>query len=241
MTKELIIDEVLILKEVIYKENDKILHALSRDNGKIQLLSKGSKKSNSHLINVSQLFAYSKASMTKSKDMYIITHGELIDNFYGLKNNMEAFYYGCYILELISYVAQENEIDSRIFDMTVSVLKYLSEIKKDYNKLTTSYELKLISMLGYKPDFIHCISCGNEIKANARFSIQEGGLFCNDCVNYGSGINVTYSEILTMERILKSKFENINSIDMSANVLSLIRSFLFYYIGKDNFTTLKLL
>lgn len=241
MTKNLIVDEILILKEVIYKENDKILHALSRTNGKIQLLSKGSKKSNSHLINVSQLFAYSKASMTKSKDMYIITHAELVDNFYGLKNNMEAFFYASYILELISYVAGENEVDARIFDMTVSALKYFSEIKNGYNKLIAAYELKLISMLGYKPDFMHCISCGNDIQTNAKFSIQEGGLFCNECVNYGSGINVNYGEILTMERILKSKFEQINSIDVTTNILNLIRSFLFYYIGKDNFTTLKLL
>ncbi len=237
----MIVDEVLILKEVIYKENDKILHALSKSNGKIQLLSKGSKKSNSHLINVSQLFAYSKCSLAKSKDMFIITHAELIDNFYGLKNNMEAFFHGNYILELISYVAQENEIDSRIFDMTVSILNYLSNANKDYDKLTAAYELKLISMLGYKPTFKFCLSCGKDIDTNAKFSITEGGLFCNQCVNYGSGINVSYSEILTMERILKSKFENVNSIDMTANILNLIRSFLFYYIGKDNFTTLKLL
>ncbi len=241
MTKNMIVDEVLILKEVIYKENDKILHALSRENGKIQLLSRGAKKSNSHLINISQLFAYSKCSMTKSKDMYIITHAELIDNHFGLKNNVEAFYCGSYILELISYVAQENEMDFRIFDMTVSVLKYLSEFKKDYDKLTAAYELKLISMLGYKPTLSHCISCGGEMKANAKFSIQEGGLFCNECVNYGNGINVTYGEILTLDRILRSKFENINSIDVTANILNLIRNFLFYYIGKDNFTTLKLL
>lgn len=241
MTRDMIVDEVLILKEVIYKENDKILHALSRENGKIQLLSKGAKKSNSHLINVSQLFAYSRCSMAKSKDMFIITHAELIDNFYGLKNNMEAFFYGSYILELIGYVAGENEIDSRVFDMTVSIIKYLSETDKNYNKLVAAYELKLISMLGYKPTLSICISCGNEIQANAKFSIQEGGLFCSDCVNYGSGINVTYSEILTMERILKTKFEYINSIDVTANILGLIRNFLFYYIGKDNFTTLKLL
>lgn len=241
MTKEMIVDEVLILKELIYKENDKILHALSRENGKIQLISKGAKKSNSHLINVSQLFAHSRCSMAKSRDMFIITHADLIDNFYNLKNNMEAFFYGSYILELIGYVSGENETDSRIFDMTVSAIKYLSEADKDYDKLVAAYELKLISMLGYKPDFKHCISCGSEIQGNAKFLIQEGGLFCSDCVNYGNGINVTYSEILTMERILKTKFEHINSIEITANVFNLIRSFLFYYIGKDNFTTLKLL
>lgn len=237
----MIVDEILVVKELSYKENDKILHALSRTRGKIQLISKGSKKSSSHLINASQLFAYSKCSMTKSRDMYVITSAELINNFYNLKNNMDAFLHGNYILELISFVAQENEVDFRIFDMTVMVLYYLSSMSKGFDKLTAAYELKLVSMLGYKPDFKHCLSCGKDIMTESQFSIKDGGLFCSECVNYGNGINVTYNEILTMERILKIKFENIDSIEVNQKILHIIRNFLFYYIGKDNFTTLKLL
>lgn len=234
-------EEILILKEVNYKENDKILHALSKTMGKIQIISKGSKKSNSHLINASQLFAYSKCSLTSSKNMYILTSAELLDNFYNLKNNMDAYYHGCYILELISYVSQENEYDFRVFDMTVSVLSYMCKYTKDFDKLTAAYELKLASMLGYKPDFLHCLSCGSLIKADCRFSIAEGGVFCTECVNFGNGINVTYNEILTMESILKSKFEHVGFIEVNKNIKNIIRRFLFYYIGKDNFTTLKLL
>ena len=234
-------EEILILKELSYKENDKILHALSKTRGKIQIISKGSKKSNSHLINASQLFAYSKCTLNASKDMYILTSAELLNNFYDLRSNMEAYYNGCYILELISYVAQENEYDVRIFDMTVSVLSRMCSYKSDFDKLTAAYELKLVSMLGYRPDFFHCLHCGSEIKGDVRFSITEGGVFCSHCVNFGNGINVTYNEILTMENILKSKFENVGFIEVTKHAMNLIRKFLFYYIGKDSFTTLKLL
>ena len=234
-------EEILILKEVNYKENDKILHALSKNKGKIQIISKGSKKSNSHLINASQLFAYSKCTLNVSKDMYILTSAELLDNFYNLKNNMDAYYNACYIIELISYVAQENEYDNRVFDMTVSILSHMCNYTKYFDKLTCAYELKLVSMLGYKPDFLHCLHCGSSIKADGKFSVTDGGVFCSSCVNYGNGINVTYNEILTLESILKSKFENVGDIDVSKNIMRLIRKFLFYYIGKDNFTTLKLI
>ncbi|MFA9423945.1 MAG: DNA repair protein RecO, partial [Sedimentibacter sp.] len=212
----MITEEVLIVKDVNYKENDKILHALSRTRGKIQLMSKGSKKNNSQLVNISQIFAYSKCTLTQSRDMYIITSAELIDNFYNLKNNIDAFYYGNYILELISYVAQENEYDYKIFDMTVSVIHYLSCFNENFDKLIAAYELKLVSMLGYKPDFLHCLSCGAIINKAAKFSIKDGGPYCSQCVNYGNGINVTYSEILTLDKILKTKFENIGSIEMNA-------------------------
>jgi DNA repair protein RecO (recombination protein O) len=234
-------EEILILKEINYKENDKILHALSKFNGKIQIISKGSKKSKSHLINASQIFAYSKCTLNVSKDMYILTSAELLDSFYNLKNNMDAYYNACYILELISFVAQENEYDSKIFDMTVSLLSYLSNFTHEHDKLTAAYELKLAAMLGYRPDFLHCIHCGSSINADGKFSVTAGGVFCGHCVNYGNGINVKYNEILIMDKILKSKFENIGFIEISKRTMGLIRKFLFYYIGKDNFTTLKLL
>jgi len=88
-------EEVLILKEVSYKENDKILHALSASKGKIQLLSRGCKKNNSILINSSQLFSYSKCVLYKSKDMYIIDSSELIDNFYNIRNNIDVQIWCC--------------------------------------------------------------------------------------------------------------------------------------------------
>lgn len=235
-------EEVLILKEVKYKENDKILHALSKSKGKIQLLSRGCKKNNSHLINVSQLFAYSKCILYKSKDMYIIDSAELVDNFYNIRNNMDAFIYGNYIIELVNYIAQESDVDYKIFYMTIEMLHCLSRFNKDFEKLTGAYELKLVSMLGYKPDFYHCISCGVDIKSNSQFSIVEGGFYCVKCEKYGNGINLEYNEILTLQRILKSKFENISSIEnINMKVLNIIRNYLFYHIGKDNFVSLKLL
>lgn len=234
-------EEILILKEVNYKENDKILHALSRTRGKIQIISKGSKKNNSHLINASQLFAYSKCTLAASKDMYVLTSAVVLNSFYNLKNNIDAYYHGCYILELISFIAQDNEYDFKVFDMTVSALKYMCTYSKDFDKLTAFYELKLASMLGYKPNFLNCMSCGSLIKENVRFSIKDGGVYCPRCVNNGNGINVTYNEILTMQSILKSKFDEIGSIEVNKNIMNLIRRFLFYYIGKDNFTSLKLL
>lgn len=237
-------EEILVLKEVPYKDNDKILHVLSKKKGLIQLMSKGCKKNNSPLINVSQTFAHAKCELYKSKDMYIISSADLVNNFYNLRNNMEAFLYGSYILELIHYVALENMIDEKVFDMTVEIFKNLCSFTNSFDKLTAAYELKLAAMLGYKPDLYHCLSCSDNIKNDVvfAFSIKEGGFFCPNCVNNGNGINVLYNEILTLRKILKTKFKDINSIEnLNMKVMDLVRKFLFYHIGKNNFITLKLL
>jgi DNA repair protein RecO (recombination protein O) len=174
--------------------------------------------------------------------MYVITSADLIDNFYYLRNNMDAFLYGSYILELIHYIALENMVDNKIFDMTVEILKNLSSSNENFDKLTAAYELKLVAMLGFKPDFYHCLHCSNDIKTDVILSIEEGGFYCPNCVNNGNGINVLYNEILTLRKILKIKFKDINTVEnINSKVMNLIRKFLFYHIGKNNFITLKLL
>jgi DNA repair protein RecO (recombination protein O) len=133
-------------------------------------------------------------------------------------------------------------LEYKIFYMTTEILRCLSQFNENFEKLTAAYELKLVSILGYKPDFYHCISCGAKIKSSAKFSIVEGGFYCFECEKNGSGINMDYNEIIVLQRILKSKFEDISSIEIiTIKVLSLIRNYLFYHIGKDNFVTLKLL
>lgn len=237
----MITDEILVLKEYNYKENDKILHALSKSMGVIQIMSKGCRKNNSHLIATSQLFAYSKCALAQSKEMYILTSAELIDNFFDLKNNISSFFHGSYILELISYVGSENQYDSKVFDMTIQYLYQIEKLTAHHENLTAAYELKLAAMLGYKPDFYHCLCCGEEIDGDATFFINEGGLFCISCANNGNGIKLSKDEIIAMQRILKTKFDDISSLEVNSKIINLIRNFLYYYIGKNNFTSLKLL
>ncbi len=235
-------DEIIILKEIKYKDYDKILHVYSRNKGKIQIISRGCRKSKSKLLSSSQIFSYSNCILYNSRDMYILNSADLITNFYKLRENLNSYFYGCYILELIDYIIQENDVDSRMFDMTIKTLKCL-ENKKEMNKIIGAYELKLASMIGYKPNLINCLKCGAELNNSAVFKISEGGFYCEKCKNeLAFGRNMKYKEIKTMEKILKTKFENIADITNITNrILSVIREYLFYHIGKNNFASLKII
>lgn len=237
-------DEILVIKEIPYKDNDKILHALSRTRGKVQVIARGCRKNTSRLVNIAQIFAHSQCTLFKSRDMYIIDSAELIDSFYGIRKSIDAFMYGSYVLELLAYVSQENETDERIFDMTVKFMACLSEPRSTYDGLMCAYELKLVSMLGYRPELRLCMSCGEPIKADAVFSLEEGGFCCQDCRRYvkAGGINMEYSEILTMDKIMKSRFKDVDNVTgITPNVMTVVRKFLFSSIGRDKFAALGML
>lgn len=253
-------DEILVLKEIRYNDNDKILHALSKNNGKIQIVARGCRKNKSSLVNISQIMSYSKCQLYVSRDMYILNSGELIDNFYNIRNNITAFLHGTYILELLNYISQENEVDKKAYDMTIRLFQILESVEDDEKKIEniiSIYELKLISMLGYRPQIKECILCGEKLnnKSLYSFNIKDGGIQCipciqsiqcidnKNCVNINiSSYDISYKNIVLLNNILISKLDDNEIINaISDNMNFLIKKYLFYHIGKSNFTTLKLL
>lgn len=239
-------DEVLILKEIKYKENDKILHAISRNHGKMQIIARGCRKNNSPYVNVAQIASYSKCQLYKNKDMYILEGAELIDNFYNIRCNITAFLHCTYVLEVMNYVSHENEVEPRVFDMTLKLLSVLDKVKDDcitIENIVAAFELKLVTMLGYRPMLDNCVVCGKPITTNSFFRIEDGGIYCSQCiVNTHNCINIEYNEIITLHMMLHSKLENIYQIkDINDKLKLLIRKYMFFNIGKSNFITLKLL
>ncbi len=236
-------DEILVLKEIRYNDNDKILHALSKNNGKIQIVSRGCRKNKSPLVNISQIMSYSKCQLYVSRDMYILNSGELIDNFYNIRNNITAFLHGTYILELLNYISQENEVDKKAYDMTIRLFQILESVEDDEKKIEniiSIYELKLISMLGYRPQIKECILCDEKLNNKSLYSFN---IKCKNCVNINiSGYDISYKNIVLLNNILISKLDDNEIINaISDNMNFLIKKYLFYHIGKSNFTTLKLL
>jgi DNA repair protein RecO (recombination protein O) len=50
------------------------------------------------------------------------------------------------------------------------------------------YEVRLLDLLGFRPQLFHCVRCGNEIRAEDQyFSAALGGVLCPDCGKSPSG------------------------------------------------------
>ncbi|SHI76320.1 DNA replication and repair protein RecO [Dethiosulfatibacter aminovorans DSM 17477] len=235
-------DEIIILKEVKYKDNDKILHCFSRKRGKIQIMAKNSRKTNSRNLSLTQTLSHISADLYRGKGMYSLSDGEVLNSFYSLKNDYEGFVYSSYVLEILNHVLQENENYSKIFDMTVKLFTMLSESVENIEVLVAAYEIKLVSILGYKPWLDSCISCGSE-EGKYAFSIPEGGLVCGDCREKGK--NYAYmnkGDVDCLKILLMSKFEDLGKVDVcSKKILKLAGLYFRYHIGKNNFKSLKLL
>ena len=45
----------------------------------------------------------------------------------------------------------------------------------------TIFKIKMLSLSGFKPHFDSCVSCGDRILGQSKFSLSLGGLLCGKC------------------------------------------------------------
>ena len=101
--------EGILLSEIRFKDTSKILNIYTKDLGKIPVMAKGAYKANSKLMASTQVFSYNEYVLKKGKTFYYLNQGNTIEAFYNMRENIERFVYGSYILELIEKSSPEGE------------------------------------------------------------------------------------------------------------------------------------
>jgi len=122
------------------------------------------------------------------------------------------------------------------------VLKFFTLIEeyKDISNIVTGFELKLISILGFRPQLSFCVSCHK--KSYNSFSINEGGLTCADCEKSDDYLTkINNSDIRILNKLIGFKFEEINDMNIPIHIKRIVRNYLMYHIDKYDFKSLKLL
>jgi len=90
--------------------------------------------------------------------------------------------------------------------------------------------IKYISMLGYKPALNRCVKCGIKQFRSVYFSIESGGIVCENCKNFNN-IELNIKEYKYLCDILLEVYENTaiikNEID-ERKIFKLLIDFIIY-------------
>lgn len=171
--------EGLVLREVDYKDADRILTVLTRDYGKLTLRARGVRKTKGTLKSACQLLTYSEFSIQERNGFHTITEALPIEMFTGLRGDLELLSLGSYFAQFSEVVAMEGEPNAELLSLTLNALYALSRLQKPQRLVKAAYELRASCILGYEPDLSGCAGCGE--KEPARFLLREGVLLCEDC------------------------------------------------------------
>ncbi|SHK53764.1 DNA repair protein RecO [Tepidibacter formicigenes] len=221
----------IVLKSIKYEEADSIVILFTRKLGKISALAKGSRRAKSTLLSGTQVFSYSNFLLNKSSDMYKISQCEVKENFYNLSYDIDLLSYASYITQLVESSIFENQTNNRLFDLLLKTLYLYSKYDLDYIYITRIFELKFLHYIGYKPNVLKCVNCGNNNLNKGKFSIVNGGILCKSCTHIdNTSVKIDSSTIKLMEYILKNDIIICSKAKVSKYIINQLENILSRYL-----------
>lgn len=146
---------IVIYKED-YSEADARIVVFTDSVGIMNLYIKGIRKTKKRDIAAVDILSYSKFSLIRKNDMYNLSDFELINDFTGIKKDLEKLSLVFYVLDVVKKIFLEEEPRKAEFNLLKNVLNYIeTENKKENQLLVIAFFLfKIIKSEGiYFSDF----------------------------------------------------------------------------------------
>lgn len=183
-------DRALLLRRYPYGESSLIVHALTRDAGRVALIAKGAYRATSRFAWVLDRFdelvlAWSSSPRT---DLATLREARLRTRRGALSRDLPAYLAACAALELADLAARPGHADPGLYDLLGGTLDTLASGRVDPWTALVAFDLGFLQNLGLAPALERCAACAGAAPANGRggggtvaFSTGAGGRLCARC------------------------------------------------------------
>ena len=209
----------LILKEQNIGEKDKLVTVLTRHNGLVRAYVRGAKSVKNRKNSTTRMFSYSKHTLYKTKDTYLIDEAEPIELFFELRSDLEKLSLAQYFSELVLTLVQEDEPAEEYLRLILNSLHFLAKGKMPIEQVKAITELRIMCIAGFMPNLIACDRCGEYETETMYFDVEDGLLYCENCVPSDMIFQLDIGLIKALRHIAFSDFEKIYSFKMEEYAL----------------------
>ena len=184
----------IVLREINYKEADKILTVLTREEGKLTIKARGCRRKNSRLLASSQLLVYSELAITQRGEFITLAEGDPLTQFRRLGEDIDKLALASYFAEVTEKTVQEGEVCPDILSRLLNCLYALDTLDKPLEQVKAVFQLRLLTLTGLAPLLDTCVVCGNPQPAEPRLHLLQGVLHCAACrTQVGDGVSMPLS------------------------------------------------
>lgn len=175
-------------------EADRLLTVFSEEFGKIKIVARGSRRIKSKLAPHIEPFCVTKLEFVEGKSFYILTGAER-ETSKGDFSSIDDYRIISYLYEITDLAFQEREPNKTIFSLLAEITNKRYETEKEL-AVCRYYELKLLSSIGFRPDFERCKECGEKLPEQPSYSGDFEGLYCTGCSGKGAALSLDALKVL---------------------------------------------
>jgi DNA repair protein RecO (recombination protein O) len=175
--------QAVVLGHIEYGEADRIIKLFTAEKGKITAIAKGVRKIRSRKAGHLEPFTRVNLFLAKGRNMDIITQAETETTYINLRNDLNRVAFAAYIVEVLDKFTYEEGQNVSLFRLLTDTLDRIEQ-QTNLETVVHYFELRLLDLLGFRPQFFECIECNQAVQAQDQyFSPLVGGVICPKCVS----------------------------------------------------------
>ena len=186
-----LITKGLVLREVNYKESDKILTLLTREEGKLTVSARGCRKKGSPIAAASQLLVWSELTLYEYRGRWAVREAAIERRFEDVRADLDRLSLASYFAEVAETLAEEGQPEPELLSLILNSLHALDRLALPASLVKTAYEWKAMALAGYEPMADACAVCGCESPEEPCLNLSAGVIHCAACrEGAGEGISM---------------------------------------------------
>lgn len=206
----------IVLDKTKLRETDLILTLVDQTGRQIRAVAKGARKPGGRLAARCELCCEVDLLLASGKSLDIVSQADLLAAPLGAQPAFELLSAGSTVVEIARHCSFEDAEDPFVYAITSAALRWLSLCDTAHlDLLVAAYVFKLLSHVGYRPDYSACVSCGDEDVS--RFSALAGGLVCSSCASTIPGAEAVDSVTVGwLKALISLTFDQLVQADIDA-------------------------
>lgn len=221
----------IVLGGINYKEKDKLLNIFTLEKGLITCKLVGVLSSKAKLKSVKEPFCFAEFILSSKSNnencIYTITSAVIIESFYKLVEDIDKFYFGCAILEIIKKIAPVGVANEALFIESLKALKILAFEEIMPEIVLNKFLITIFEAMGYALSLDKCAVCGDNFVGKRYFNLDSGEIVCFSCRSYNwqEISNLTHA---CLRLIAQTPYENLKNLKLKkegvASALNLLKN-----------------
>lgn len=207
----------IVLSAYPMGENDKSLTVLTKERGKISLISRGCKRPNHPLFAASNEYVYGEFVIAEGRRMSYLNSAEILKSFSYLRESLEGIYYSTYFCELTSYFTMEGQDERNILNLLYLTFVAMGKQLLPFPLIRRIFEFKILQFHGIGLQCFRCVHCGKEEELH-YISFEAGGMLCETCKGIADHRNLEPQVLYVLQFLSGCRFNEIYSFQLKEEV-----------------------
>lgn len=211
----------IVIRESTYKDNDKIITILTDSIGKVSVIAKGAKKTNSPYLASSQYLVYSEFVLYQNTGYFYLNSASVINTFYNLRIDLDKLQIVFELTKLINSVTDENQDCEKILKLFLNTIYALDKLDKDKKLIVNAFKIKLFTLLGFAPRQDKCANCSKLLldaeEEFVYYNYVDNVFLCENCKEVGdsrSVIRLTKATFNAIFYVIRSDLKKMFSFEL---------------------------